>query len=63
MAAMSIVLGGSDVPKRPEPGMCPALEYACRTRSNGDEFTVETLGRYHLHDVVHHLHDVGAGRG
>jgi len=27
-------------------------------RSNGSEFTVETLGRYHLHDVVHHLHDV-----
>ena len=31
-------------------------------RSNGDEFTVESLGTYHLHDVVHHLHDVGAGR-
>jgi len=30
-------------------------------RSNGDEFTVESLGSYHLHDVVHHLHDVGAG--
>ena len=30
-------------------------------RSNGDEFTVETFGSYHLHDVVHHLHDVGAG--
>ena len=30
-------------------------------RSNGDEFTVETLGSYHLHDIVHHLHDVGAG--
>jgi hypothetical protein len=30
-------------------------------RSNGDVFTVETLGSYHLHDVVHHLHDVGAG--
>lgn len=29
-------------------------------RSNGDRFTVESLGRYHLHDVVHHLHDVGA---
>lgn len=29
-------------------------------RSNGDGFTVETLGSYHLHDVVHHLHDVGA---
>ncbi|RYB91977.1 DinB family protein [Nocardioides oleivorans] len=29
-------------------------------RSNGSEFTVETLGSYHLHDVVHHLHDVHA---
>lgn len=29
-------------------------------RSNGSVFTVETLGRYFLHDVVHHLHDVGA---
>ncbi len=28
-------------------------------RSNGSRFTVETLGRYFLHDVVHHLHDVG----
>lgn len=28
------------------------------TRSNGRVFTVETLGRYHLHDVVHHLWDV-----
>ena len=27
-------------------------------RSNGSLFTVETLGRYHLHDVVHHLWDV-----
>jgi SAM-dependent methyltransferase len=27
-------------------------------RSDGSEFTVESLGRYHLHDVVHHLHDV-----
>lgn len=28
-------------------------------RSNGSQFTIETLGRYHLHDVVHHLWDVG----
>lgn len=28
------------------------------TRSNGDVFTVETLARYHLHDLVHHAHDV-----
>lgn len=28
-------------------------------RSNGSVFTVATIGRYHLHDVVHHLHDVG----
>ncbi|PNI07989.1 methyltransferase type 12 [Arthrobacter sp. AFG7.2] len=27
-------------------------------RSNGSEFTVLTLARYFLHDVVHHLHDV-----
>jgi hypothetical protein len=27
-------------------------------RSNGSTFTVETIGRYHLHDVVHHLWDV-----
>jgi hypothetical protein len=27
-------------------------------RSNGSEFTVQTLGQYFLHDVVHHLHDV-----
>jgi hypothetical protein len=30
-------------------------------RSNGSTFTVASIGRYHLHDVVHHLHDVGAG--
>lgn len=30
-------------------------------RSNGSTFTVETLGLYHLHDVIHHLHDVGRG--
>jgi len=28
-------------------------------RSNGSVFTVESLCRYMLHDVVHHLHDVG----
>jgi hypothetical protein len=27
-------------------------------RSNGSRFTVETLGQYFLHDIVHHLHDV-----
>ncbi len=28
-------------------------------RSNGSVFTVATLGQYFLHDLVHHLHDVG----
>ncbi|MCW2758952.1 MAG: Mycothiol maleylpyruvate isomerase N-terminal domain protein [Nocardioidaceae bacterium] len=27
-------------------------------RSNGSEFTIDTLARYHLHDVVHHAYDV-----
>jgi len=27
-------------------------------RSNGSEFTVETIAIYHLHDIVHHAHDV-----
>lgn len=27
-------------------------------RSNGSLFTVESIGTYHLHDVVHHLWDV-----
>lgn len=30
------------------------------TRSNGSRFSVETLVRYALHDVVHHLFDVAA---
>lgn len=30
-------------------------------RSNGSLFTVATLGAYHLHDVAHHLHDIGRG--
>lgn len=29
-------------------------------RGNGSHFTVLTLGQYCLHDLVHHLHDVGA---
>jgi hypothetical protein len=27
-------------------------------RSNGSAFTVQSLARYFVHDVVHHLHDV-----
>jgi DinB superfamily len=27
-------------------------------RSNGSRFTVASLGRYHLHDVLHHTHDI-----
>jgi len=27
-------------------------------RSNGSEFTIETLGKYHLHDVLHHTYDI-----
>ena len=31
-------------------------------RSNGSVFTVDSIGRYHLHDVVHHLWDVSGVR-
>jgi hypothetical protein len=31
-------------------------------RSNGTHFTVAGISRYHLHDVVHHLADVGPVR-
>jgi hypothetical protein len=33
----------------------------CGRRSNGSVFTIDTLARYLLHDVVHHLHDVNQG--
>ena len=39
-------------------GVPPDSWHRRGTRSNGSEFTVESLGRYHLHDVVHHLHDI-----
>jgi DinB superfamily len=29
-------------------------------RSNGSAFTVDSLARYFLHELVHHLHDVSA---
>jgi DinB superfamily len=29
-------------------------------RSNGSVFTVDSLARYFLHELVHHLHDIGA---
>jgi hypothetical protein len=32
-------------------------------RSNGSVFTVDTLARYFLHDLVHHVHDVQAASG
>ena len=32
-------------------------------RSDGASFTVDSLSRYLLHDVVHHLHDVAPGAG
>ena len=29
-------------------------------RSDGSVFTIDTLARYHLHDVEHHVHDVSS---
>jgi hypothetical protein len=30
-------------------------------RSNGSEFTIASIAIYHLHDIVHHAHDVAQG--
>ena len=30
-------------------------------RSNGSEFTIASIAVYHLHDIVHHAHDVDHG--
>jgi DinB superfamily len=32
------------------------------TRSDGAQFTVESLGRYFVHDVAHHIYDVTSRR-
>ena len=40
----------------------PAEHYAREgRRSNGSLFTVRTLAQYHLHDVLHHVHDITKG--
>ena len=66
---------GEQAPDRVADELAAAAEAAARTyeqvtgaawdrsglRSNGSRFTVASLGRYHLHDVVHHLRDVPVG--
>ena len=40
----------------------PASAWTLRgLRSNGSEFTIATISIYHLHDIVHHAHDVRGG--
>ncbi|KQX66657.1 DinB family protein [Angustibacter sp. Root456] len=39
-------------------GVTPEQADRAGRRSNGSRFTVTSLARYHLHDVVHHLRDV-----
>ena len=40
----------------------PVSEWTRRgRRSDGSAFTVDSLGRYFAHDLVHHVHDIGAG--
>jgi hypothetical protein len=40
-------------------GVPPDAWHRPGRRSNGSRFTIETLAKYHLHDVVHHLWDIG----
>lgn len=53
LTAAAHVVAGRYAALRPEDAERVGL------RSNGSAFTVRTLARYHLHDVLHHLHDVG----
>lgn len=39
-------------------GLSPEQWSRVGRRSNGSVFTTETLGKYYLHDVAHHLYDV-----
>ena len=39
-------------------GLSPAQWARVGRRSNGSVFTTESLGKYYLHDVAHHLSDV-----
>jgi hypothetical protein len=50
VAAQYDALAGADEQIRSRGGL----------RSDGSLFTVDSLGRYHLHDLVHHAHDVRA---
>jgi hypothetical protein len=41
---------------------CPGSVATHRRRSDGADFTVESFGRYLIHDPVHHLYDVTGTR-
>jgi hypothetical protein len=57
--ATELTEAGETVARRFDTVRADQLERVGR-RSNGSTFTVRTFGRYFLHDVVHHLHDVEA---
>ncbi|GAB3674896.1 DinB family protein [Angustibacter aerolatus] len=58
--ARDLVAGAEQVAVRLESLTPDDVERPGR-RSNGSRFTVTSLARYHLHDVVHHAWDVGTG--
>ncbi|MBD8080283.1 DinB family protein [Cellulosimicrobium arenosum] len=62
VVARELELAGGRVAERFET-LTPDLWDRPGRRSNGSVFTVRTLGQYFLHDVVHHLYDVGADEG
>lgn len=39
----------------------PADHGRTGNRSDGSKFTIDTFGRYFIHDPIHHLHDVVSG--
>jgi hypothetical protein len=60
-AAWLTVLQRPTVARRPSDTVVGEQWARPGTRGDGAHFTIESFGRYLIHDPIHHLHDVEAG--
>ncbi|MBB5918407.1 hypothetical protein BJY24_007319 [Nocardia transvalensis] len=54
------LLAAAETVSRAFESVPPADRARAARRSNGSDFTVDSMSRYFAHDLVHHLHDVAA---